>query len=225
MIAVGLDGFRNGWAMATIAGEARSIAFVPTIADALRDRFDRMAVDMPIGLPDRGARACDLAARTMLGRHGSRVFAGARRGLWDFASAAAANRALHGRGEPGISLQLWHLGAKIAELDAAMTPRRQAKIREAHPELVFLRLNGGAPLPSKHTAEGLRLRRRLLRAQGFSQLGRWLAVDRMGTGARADDVIDACAMAIAARDFDNGYVMPPGPAPRDRRGLAMQIWF
>jgi len=149
------------------------------------------------------------------------VFAGARRGLWDFASAAAANRVLHARGEKGISLQLWHLGAKICELDAAMTPSLQSGVREAHPELVFLRLNGGAPLPSKHREEGDALRRRLLHREGFAEIARWLKHDRIGTGAKADDVLDACAMAIAARNFDKGFALPPNPAPRDRRGPAV----
>jgi len=79
----------------------------------------------------RGERACDLAARALLKPHSSRVFTGARRGLWDFSVARRGQRALRACGETGISIQLWHIGAKIRELDAAMTPRLQAKIREA----------------------------------------------------------------------------------------------
>ena len=225
MIFAGLDGYGKGWVRATIADDAREIAFVSDIAWALRLPFDRMAVDMPIGLPDSGERACDRIARERLRPNGARVFAGARRGLWDFASAAAANRVLHARGEKGISLQLWHLGAKICELDAAMTPSLQSRVREAHPELVFLRLNGGAPLPSKNREEGAALRRRLLHREGFTEIARWLKHDRIGTGAKADDVLDACAMAVAARNFDKGFALPPNPAPRDRRGMKMQIWY
>src|SRR5262249_4635286 len=188
-------------------------------------KFDRAAIDMPIGLPDRGERTCDLEARTMLRPHASRVFTGARRGLWDFPSHAAVNRALWARGEAGISIELWHLGRKICEVDRAMRPRLQRKIRETHPELVFLRLNDGTPLPSKHTGQGLRLRRRLLRAQGFRELDRWLKRDRIGSGAKPDDILDACALAVAARDFDRSNVLPRGRAEKDARGLKMQIWY
>jgi predicted RNase H-like nuclease len=225
MTCVGLDGYRKGWVAVRVDGETRELRFYSTIAELLATKFDFAAIDMPIGLPDRGVRACDLEARQLLKPHASRVFTGARRGLWEFPSHAAANRALWARGEAGISIELWHLGTKICELDRAMTPRRQNKIRETHPELVFLRLNGGQPVPSKHTEEGLRLRRRLLRGQGFRELDRWLKVDRIGSGAKRDDILDACALAVAARDFHLGNVLPRGRAAKDARGLKMQIWY
>src|SRR5262249_12073699 len=155
MIFVGLDGYRKGWVAVRVDGETRELCFYSTVAELLMTKFDRAAIDMPIGLPDRGERTCDLEARTMLRPHASRVFTGARRGLWDFPSHAAVNRALWARGEAGISIELWHLGRKICEVDRAMRPRLQRKIRETHPELVFLRLNDGTPLPSKHTEQGL----------------------------------------------------------------------
>jgi len=225
MIHLGVDGYRKGWVAVRVEGETRELRFYPNIVALLADKFDVAAIDMPIGLPGRGDRACDLAARALLKPHASRVFTGARRGLWDFPSHAAANRALWARDEAGISIELWHLGKKICELDAAMTPRLQRKIREAHPELVFLRLNGGVPLPSKHTDDGLRLRRKLLRVAGFRELDRWLRHDRIGSGAKRDDVIDACALAVAAREFDQRRVLPSGRAACDARGLKMQIWY
>jgi predicted RNase H-like nuclease len=225
MIHVGLDGYRKGWVAVRVDGETRELCFYSTIAELLATKFDSAAIDMPIGLPARGVRACDLAARMMLKPHASRVFTGARRGLWDFPSYAAANRALWARGEAGISIELWHLGRKICELDAAMTARLQGRVRETHPELVFWRLNHGKPLASKHTEEGLRLRRRLLREQGFRELDRWLRRDRIGSGAKRDDVLDACALAVAARDFHLGNVLPRGRAEKDARALKMQIWY
>ena len=130
-----------------------------------------------------------------------------------------ANRVLKERGEAGVSIQLWNLGLKIGETDALMTPRLQSRIREVHPELVFLRLHGGRPLLAKSTDAGVALRTRLLRREGFVAIRRWIAVGRRGTGAKVDDVLDACAVAIAARDFALGNVLPCGPAPReaDRR--------
>jgi predicted RNase H-like nuclease len=222
MIAVGLDGFAKGWVAVRIDGTRRELLFLKSAPELLAMTFDRAGIDMPIGLPEHGMRACDLAARAQLGRHASRVFTGARRGLWDFSSPADANRALKARGEAGVSVQLWNLGPKILEVDTLMTPRLQARIREAHPELVFLRLNFGRPLPSKKTTEGLALRARLLRREGFAEIRQWLEAPR--SGAKADDIVDACAVAIAARDFGQGHVFPSGRAPKDARGLKMEIW-
>jgi len=223
MISMGVDGYRKGWVAVRVDGETHELCFYSTIAEALATKFDSAAIDMPIGLPARGERACDLAAREELKPHASRVFTGARRGLWDFPSHAEANRALRARGAKAISIQLWHIGPKICELDAAMTPRLQARVREAHPELVFLRLNRGVPLPSKHTEEGISLRTKLLRANGLREIARWLAGDRQG--AKPDDILDAGVLALAAREFDSGRVLPGGRAEQDARGLKMQIWY
>lgn len=225
MIAIGLDGYRQGWVAVRIDGAARELRMLGQVSELLSITFDRAAIDMPIGLPDRGIRACDVAARAMLRPHASRVFTGARRDLWNYPSHADAVRALRQRDEAGISIQLWNLLPKIRDVDAIMTPRRQASIREAHPELVFMRLNGGEPLPSKKTTEGLAKRCDLLRAQGFAAIDEWTDVTRIGTGAKADDVLDACAAAIAARDFDQGFYLPAGEASTDAKGLAMQIWY
>jgi predicted RNase H-like nuclease len=225
MIAVGLDGFAGGWVAVRMDGGQRELTFLKSISELSAIRFDRASIDMPIGLPDSGLRACDLQARDLLRPHASRVFTGARRGLWDYPSHAEANRALKAQGEAGVSIQLWNLGPKILEVDALMTPRLQSRIREAHPELVFLRLNFGRPLPSKKTEEGLALRVSLLRRERFTEIKRWIDVERRGTGANADDILDACAVAIAARDFGRGNVLSRGSATKDAKGLKMQIWY
>jgi predicted RNase H-like nuclease len=222
MIAVGLDGFAKGWVAVRVDGAKRELHVLRSISELLAMTFDRAGIDMPIGLPEQGLRECDLQARALLRPHASRVFTGARRGLWGFSSHADANRALKARGEAGVSIQLWNLGAKILEVDALMTPRLQSRIREAHPELVFLRLNFGRPLPSKKTEEGRALRLRLLRREGFSEIRQWL--DGRRFGAKPDDILDACAAAIAARDLGQGHVLPRENAPRDAKGLKMQIW-
>jgi predicted RNase H-like nuclease len=225
MIAVGLDGFRRGWVAVRIDGGKRELLFLNAMSELAALKFDRAGIDMPIGLPDHGLRDCDLAARAQLRPHAARVFTGARRGLWDHPSPADANRVLKAQGEAGVSVQLWNLGAKIREVDALMTPQMQLRVREVHPEMVFLRLNFGRPLPSKKTDEGASLRMSLLRREGFSEIRQWIEVERVGTGAKPDDVLDACAVAIAARDFSQGNVLPKGPAPKDARRLKMQIWY
>ncbi len=224
MIAIGLDGFNKGWVAVTLDGDRRSIDFISDISWLAAQRFTHAAIDIPIGLGDDGVRSCDQLARKKLSPHGSRVFAGGRRWLWqDFTDPDLANAEAERREQKKVSRQLWHLGLKIMEIDGFVRSHRDLDIREAHPELVFLRLNGNAPLPSKHTEEGLALRRHLLLANGFSEIDDWLTARRIRTGAKRDDVLDACAVALAARDCAG--CVPEGEAPRDAQGLSMQIWF
>ncbi|WGR91396.1 DUF429 domain-containing protein [Bradyrhizobium sp. ISRA435] len=170
MRVTGLDGFSRGWVAVTIDGDRRTISFHADIADALAAPFDRAGIDIPIGMTDDGARDCDRLARERLRPHTSRVFTGARRWLWqEFRDPDKANADALRRGEMRVSRQLWHIGVKIMEVDAFMRADRTRDIREVHPELVFLRLNGGKPLPRKKSEEGDALRRRLLQAGGLSR--------------------------------------------------------
>ncbi len=217
---VGVDGCRRGWVAVTLDAEGARFAVVGRIAPIAVSGAARVMVDMPIGLPETGYRACDLAARQILGPARSRVLLGARRPLLAHVADYAAANAWAKQDGKGISVECWNLLPKIAEVDAVITPALQARVLECHPELVFQRLNGGAALPPKRTPEGLRLRRALLAAAGFDALDRWLAA-LGGSGARADDLLDACVLALAAR-------APLGPvdcAPEvDARGLRMEIW-
>ena len=223
MRAIGLDGFSKGWVAVVIDGDMRAISFHADVTEALRDPFDRAGIDIPIGMTDDGERACDLLARAALKPHASRVFTGARRWLWqDFRDPDKANREAARRGQKRVSRQLWHLGPKIMEVDAFVRAHRRHDIREVHPELVFLRLNGGKPLAPKKSEEGDTLRRRLLKRDGFREIDRWLT-QRIGTGAKRDDVLDACAVAIAVREPAGG--LPEGAPQLDGCGLPMQIWF
>jgi predicted RNase H-like nuclease len=222
--AVGLDGFRNGWVMVALDEGRADITFHKDIAEALAQPFDRAAIDIPIGMTDDGERSCDLLARQKLRPHASRVFTGARRWLWEqFSDPDAANQEARRRGEKCVSRQLWHLGPKISEVDIFVRENASRDIREVHPELAFLRLMDGRPLPSKKSDEGISLRRALLKKNGFEDIDRWLTAARIGTGAKADDVLDACAVAIAARE--PAGCVPDGFPPCDAYGLPMQIWF
>jgi predicted RNase H-like nuclease len=118
----------------------------------------------------------------------------------------------------GVSCQLWNIRDKIKEVDDFITPDRQATIREAHPELVFWKLNNQRPLQGKKSELGRDQRIKLLADRGFVKISKWLA-QRHGTGIGRDDLIDACGCAIAARDSDT-YL---GGDEVDIRGLRMEI--
>ncbi len=105
-----------------------------------------------------------------------------------------------------------------------MTSRRQARVRETHPELIFQRLHGGASLPSKKSHDGMRLRRRMLLDRGFASIDAWLG-ERIGAGVKPDDILDACACAWAAKEASAERRLPKRRQAPDAKGLKMEIWF
>ncbi|MET3910871.1 putative RNase H-like nuclease [Bradyrhizobium sp. S3.3.6] len=215
---LGLDGFRFGWVAAWIdeCGQ-HGFDYSPGLTRLLAMPHARAMIDMPIGLKTEGYRTCDLRAREMVG---PAVFLGARRDLWRFPDMAAANRHYwehEGKGR-GVSAQLWNIRDKIREVDEIMTPVRQATIGEAHPELILWNLVRGVRLAKKTSAEGRELRIALLAQRGFTKLSKWL-MQRHGTGIDRDDLIDACACAVAARDSKQRV----GGDEIDPRGLRMEI--
>jgi len=225
----GIDGCPGGWIAVWLqlpgeiwnAGVASSWTGLP-LGDSRM-----VAVDMPVGLAAQGARACDRAARALLPRaRKSSVFPPPRRYMLGTAGWPDANAAGKVREGVGLSRQAWNLAAKIRELDRALTPGDQARVREAHPELVFHHLNGWQPLPRKTTVAGQQARLALLHEAGVTGLeGLLNAVPRRL--ARPDDILDATACALAARRMEDGTAirLPGDTPPRDARGLAMEIWY
>ncbi|TYO67723.1 DUF429 domain-containing protein [Bradyrhizobium hipponense] len=215
---LGLDGFRFGWVAAWIDDRGdHGFDYSPGLTRLLAMPHARAMIDMPIGLNTGGYRTCDLRARELVG---AAVFLGARRDLWMFADVATANRHYwerEGKGR-GVSVQLWNIRDKIRDVDEVMTPARQAIVGEAHPELIFWNLAGRVRLDSKRSASGRGQRSALLEQCGFTRLPKWLT-QRHGTGIGRDDLIDACACAIAARDSRQRV----GGDEIDPRGLRMEI--
>jgi predicted RNase H-like nuclease len=62
-----------------------------------------------------------------------------------------------------------------------------------------------------------------LKRHGFAGIDRWLNMERIGTGAKRDDVLDACAVAIAAHEPAGS--VPEGLPQLDAFQLPMRIWF
>ncbi len=247
MLYLGIDGCRGGWVVAGFDGEAATIAHF-SLVDDLSDVF-RLArlgrasivIDVPIGLPARGVRACDVAARRLLTRvHASSVFNAPVRGALaavrharlrtDHQREQAYRRAceLNERASGlRLSRQSFHLLPKIDEVDRCISPSLQSHVHEGHPELIFQVLAGEPLRTRKKTRQGHAERLGLLARTGVA-----LDLDhvraRLGRAeAAADDVLDAVACAIAARRVASGeaLVLPRRvhDRARDPRHLRMEI--
>jgi predicted RNase H-like nuclease len=224
----GADGCKSGWLVVEAHRDLSKaeLHFAPNWNAVNRD-VHIIAVDMPIGIAQRGVRQCEVEARKLLSPCASRVFKTLPRKALRFAQNDwnVANQWSKDQGFGGISKQIWNIRPKINEIDRAIRPQDQTRVFEAHPELAFARLNGGKPLESKHTADGLALRKRLLGREGFTNLDKWLQALR-GRGAKADDLYDACVLVLTARNILQGAAKHlPEVAEHDSRGLRMSISY
>jgi predicted RNase H-like nuclease len=184
-------------------------------------RLAAAAIDIPIGLAAGGPRDCDREARRLLGPRRSSVFPAPVRPVLhatSYAEACAISREHCGK---GVSKQLYNILGKIRESDHVMSPRLQAQLFEACPELSFALMHGGAPMRhTKRTQEGRDERVAALRV-GLG-VGVTPLVERPPSGAARDDVFDALALAWTARRIAAGQGLRLG-GDLDGRGLRMEV--
>jgi len=235
----GVDGCRNGWvvALARPDGSDVRVRVVPRFADVLTaaEAPAVIAVDIPIGLPERvgyGGRAAENAVRPLLGARQSSVFSVPSRAALAAQDYREACGIALATSEPPrkVSKQLFMIAPKIREVDVCLRAddSAAARVYEVHPELAFWRLNGERALdePKKVKSRcyepGLALRRQLLVGAGFPAD----VVDAPPpAGAGPDDLLDALACAAIARRIHEGLARPfPDPPERDALGLKMAIW-
>ncbi|MCW2683221.1 MAG: hypothetical protein JWP33_1134, partial [Blastococcus sp.] len=179
---------------------------------------DVVAIDMPIGLSEDGARTCDDAARKRLGRAGSSVFPAPLRQVLEATDYADACRLSVEASGKALSKQAWNLVPAIRGLDAALGDPARRDVREVHPELSFRELDPAVADP-KVTARGSAQRLRALR--------RVMDVDLLEAPplVPAVDALDACAAAWSARRIADGDARSVGDDTRDSRGRPMRIWW
>jgi predicted RNase H-like nuclease len=235
----GADGCPAGWMVALLRpeGDDLRLRVVPGFVEVLAapEAPAVVAVDMPIGLPERigpAGRGPEGAVRPLLGARQSAVFSVPPRAAIYAEEFRIACRIAQETSAPPrmMSKQLFNIAPKIREVDRALRTDAAAAARvfEVHPEVAFWRLNGERALrePKKVKSclygPGLELRRDLLIAAGVPSA----AFDAPPpAGAAPDDLLDALACALVARRIHGGLARPfPDPPLRDAHGLTMAIW-
>ena len=120
----------------------------------------------------------------------------------------------------GLSKQAWNLVPKITEVDRLLDPTRQGRIFEVHPEAAFAALRGGPMAHPKKTRAGRDERVAVL----APLIGNICALAaKPPSGAAADDVLDAAAVALTARAVLEGKARRLGERRHDAKGLVMEI--
>jgi predicted RNase H-like nuclease len=234
-LLAGVDGCPGGWIAAFVRGDEVRLEVVPRYADVLANHPAVIAVDMPIGLPERtgvGGRAAENVVRPLLAARQSSVFSvPSRAAVYASSYAEARDFALATSDPPRkVSKQLFNIAPKIREVDIALRadPAITPRVFEVHPELAFWRMNGERALdqPKKIKSRcyepGLGLRRALLIAGGLPDALVYTAAPK---GAGPDDVLDALACLWVARRIARSEARPfPDPPERDAYSLPMAIW-
>lgn len=227
MIA-GVDGCRAGW-LAVLDDEAGGtwVKVYPTFGDLLDSEARLVIVDIPIGIMSDVPRIVDGAARVVLGHRASCVFTAPYRPMLAARSheeACSIREAIDGK---RCSRQAFEIFPKIAEVDSLMTPARQGRVLEGHPEVTFTMMRNGRPLnDKKKSATGHAARLEVLNAF-FPEIA-IRAADRRPAGVARDDLLDAYAMLWTARRVAAGAARRfPAPlvlgSQRDDRGLRAEM--
>lgn len=227
MFVAGVDGCRGGWIAFKVDLSTRATSTeVVDLPAWLRERPPDLAcvgIDIPIGLLE-SPRACDKAARKLLGRpRGSSVFPAPCRaalGAQTHAEASSINRQ---RTTKGLSLQAWGIAPKIRQVDDAIRSDCQRWAFEVHPEVSFWALNQSRPMKHKKKAqEGISERIALLRGV-FPQIESHLANRPVGVGA--DDLLDAAVAGWTALRWNRGDAECVCMPEHDQKELAVTIYY
>ena len=235
-LVAGVDGCPKGWCAVLIDTETLEMAAVhyDTFAQ-LDDELRRLtiAIDVPIGLLDcPGGRDCDREACAYLGwpRRNS-VFSPPARVTLEFCGqkdlyrkACGVNRECTDR---AISQQAFWIGPKIREVDEAITPDRESRVYEVHPEVCFAAMNDGRAMRRrKTTPEGRKERWRVLKRRFGLDLPITPALPgNLRRLCDLEDYVDALACAWTAKCIAEGEARSyPEKPPKDAKGLRMAIW-
>jgi predicted RNase H-like nuclease len=221
MAVLGVDGWRGRWIGALLDGHAVTLLHLADVRAVLAvPEVELVAIDMPIGLSETGARACDVQARGLLIGAASSVFPTPVRAVLatdDYAEARKLSRAAT---DPprAPSAQAFQLVRAIRSLDEALGDPPSDRVVEVHPELAFRALDA-AVRDRKGTARGTVQRLRALRAVMDVED----ALADAPPGIPVIDALDACAAAWSARRLADGRGECVGDGSTDSRGRPMRI--
>jgi predicted RNase H-like nuclease len=226
----GVDGCRAGWIAVfkdLDAGDIFWEIFATLAQLASKTPAPQViAVDIPISLPDRGPRDCDLEARRMLGGRGSSVFPAPIRPVLAARSYKEACQIRFSVEMKKMSCQAWGIVSKVREVDTLLrqNPEFRSRIREVHPEVCFFYLNRHSSLPdSKKTGAGQAQRFNLLQSNFGTFVNSALQAGNQ-LGCAKDDILDAFAALWTAERIVRGTASRIPNLPRvDAFGLSMEI--
>lgn len=233
MKTAGIDGCKAGWILISFDDEPgyEVLRTDEDLKDAFH-RFDRIFIDIPIGLEDdQYTRECDALLRKKLGpEYASSVFSPPIRPALHAPSYVEANMQSYEFTEKKLTVHAWNITPKIKVVDRFLTeePELQDVVFESHPELLFMNLNGGMIYQKKSTKKGLRHRLSLVsdREEIAKDFFRDIKEDFRRNEVEEDDIIDSMALALGAKQSkEKGLKTLPENPEKDSSGLVKAIHY
>ncbi|MEM1288671.1 MAG: DUF429 domain-containing protein [Pseudomonadota bacterium] len=250
MQLIGVDGCKAGWV--AVVGESTGALSVGVFSSfkALIEAHEPdaiIAVDMPIGLPDRiegGGRTPEKLVRSLLGPRQSSVFAIPARAVVEMGRQITGRTAddypLHRRASElakrlsdppkGASIQAFYLFPKILEIDRLLQAEQKLQVRvfESHPEVAFCIQNDCNPMAlpkkikGKVNPQGMQERLAFLASKGLPSA---FLKQQPPPGVGEDDFLDACVCWRTAERLSIGEATSfPDPPEKDGKGIPIAIW-
>jgi predicted RNase H-like nuclease len=225
----GVDGCRGGW-LAVIDDGRRLDSRVFPDWSRLTAELQRavIGVDIPIGLPGKHSRQCDVEARKRLGQpRGSSVFPAPVRGVLksglSHREISDAHQRIDGR---GLSQQAYRLLPKIMEVDRYLREDllRQQRVIEIHPEVSFAIWNRGSPMVYRKSKLAGRVERECLIDREWPGVRERVWESVRAENCERDDLNDAFAALWTVRRVAAAQAQKLSPvAEFDETGLRMEI--
>lgn len=233
MKTAGIDGCRAGWILFSL--DENKLYKIIRTHEELREEltaYDRIFIDMPIGLEDEVyTRECDALLRKKLGPdYAASVFSPPIRPALHAPSYVEANMQSFEYTEKKLTIQSWNITPKIRILDEFLTASAELreKVFESHPELLFMNLNRGKIFQKKNTKKGLRHRLDLIKEHEpiAADFFREIKEEYRRNEVEEDDIVDSMVLALAAKfSVENGIKTLPENPPVDSSGLKMAIHY
>lgn len=239
--AVGVDWGTKGWVCAALNDGEWSVSLEPSFLGVWR-RYGGpdgppILVDIPIGLPSKGTRKCDLDARKYLSAGSQRVFLTPPRSVLQSPTYDEAKEETKRLTDHSLTTQAWSLLPCIQAVDDVLAAINVNEgVREAHPEVCFGKLGGTTGVAtSKQSQLGVDERKRILQEHvpGTAAAYETLVSTHIGDlkpharrfrASNRDDILDAMALAVTAHLGREGFERFGG-ADDPHRDVPMEIVY
>jgi predicted RNase H-like nuclease len=228
-VIVGADGYKSRWlAIALDTATGRLSASLATTAELPALRFDVLAIDIPIGLADAGAREADRDARTFVGRQRlSSIFPAPILPALECSTRGEASDTTYRACGKRVSAQGFALFSKVLAVRQLLRaqPDLTLRVYEVHPEVSFRALSGKPLAHYKKTVPGMQERQELIAAHFGAEV-----FDRLKASCDVrlpnDDLADAfAALWSAGRILEGTVATLPPLRLTDSTGLPLNIWY
>lgn len=218
------------WQACIEDGQVRRITPVEDLAEALEapGDVDVLAVDVALGHEDPegegdGLRACDAAARELLGEASDRFFVLPPPAVFEEATYHDALEACRARGWPKLEVPLWFASQRLEAL--ARRAGEDERLVEVHPEVSFAHMGTGEPAPLERYGDSwasLNERLEHLHAEGLHPEGHLEEHE----DPRPRAALDACAAAWSAHRVAQGSArrLPEDPPVDPRTGREVALY-